>query len=212
MPEPDPSLRALADAPFETQRDALARVVAEDALLAAALDAAEALAAPDWRIVSGAVYAALWNRMDGQPSGYGVKDVDLFCFDADDLSYEAEDFWIRRAEQTFAPVAAAFGVPVELRNQARVHLWYERRFGRAVPPIESVDASLTRFASIAHAVAVHRDAAGAIVVAAPFGLSDLFAMRVRPNRAEPSPETHAEKGARAIARWPGVTVELFEQR
>lgn len=42
---------------------------------------------PDWWIVSGALYNTVWNHLTGRPSGYGIKDVDLFYFGDGDLSW-----------------------------------------------------------------------------------------------------------------------------
>lgn len=97
----------------------LAAIVRADAGLMHVLTTVRALDLPDWRLVSGAVYQAVWNARTGRPAGYGVKDYDLAYFDASDLSYEAEDVVIKR-------VAAAFDEPfrsqVEVRNQARVQI------------------------------------------------------------------------------------------
>lgn len=46
-------------------------------------------------------------------------DYDLFYFDDSDISWAAKDLVISRGQELFADVA----VDVEIRNQARVHLW-----------------------------------------------------------------------------------------
>ena len=84
---------------------------------------------PDWLMMSGAVYQRVLNALTGRPPDYGVRDYHLGYFDASDISYDAEDAAIRR-------VAAAFDEPlrnaVEVRNQARVHVWFESHFGEVV--------------------------------------------------------------------------------
>ncbi len=72
---------------------------------------------------------------------YGVKDIDLFCFDPD-TSWEAEDPVIRRAAGLFPAVS-----PVELRNLARVHLWYEKHFGIPIAPYGTASEAISAFAS-----------------------------------------------------------------
>lgn len=42
---------------------------------------------------------------------------------------------MRRGREVFAGVAAE----VEIRNEARVHLWYEEKFGVPCPPYASTD-------------------------------------------------------------------------
>ena len=104
--------------PFEAQREALFIIVSADPLVSDALARARSLNLPDWLVVSGVLYNSVWNHLTGKPSGYGIKDVDLFYFDDSDLSYEAEDAVIRRAARPFEGLQ----LPVEVRNQARVHL------------------------------------------------------------------------------------------
>jgi hypothetical protein len=92
---------------------------------------ARALDLPDSLIMSGAVYQRVLNKLTMRAPDYGVRDYDLAYFDASDISYEAEDAIIRR-------VAAAFDGPlrsaVEVRNQARVHVWFEGHFGEPYTP------------------------------------------------------------------------------
>jgi uncharacterized protein len=158
---------------------------------------------PEWRLVSGALYGTVWNALTGRPRRHGIKDYDIAYFDGGDLSWEAEDAVIRRVDAA----TAELGLAVETRNQARVHLWFERRFGIAVPPLRSTDESLTRYASIVHAVGVRLRADGALDIVAPFGLNDLFIMRIRPNRVLDNGPSHAEKAARAKTMWPEVSIE-----
>lgn len=158
---------------------------------------------PDWFIFSGAVYQRVLNHLTGRDLDYGIKDYDVAYYDASDLSYEAEDEVIRR-------VAAAFEPPlremVEVRNQARVHLWFEAKFGEPYEPLARSAEALERFVSPLHAVAVRLESDDAITVQAPFGLEDLFAMRLRPNPARPPGAGFERAAASAQARWPEITI------
>lgn len=187
---------------FEAQRAAFLTIVSADPLVHDALARARLLDLPDWLVVSGALYNSVWNHLTGKPPGYGIKDVDLFYFDASDLSYEAEDIVIRRAAVQFEGLK----LPVEVRNQARVHLWYEARFGGAYPKLSSSAETLSYFASKTHAVGVRFDAAGQLDLVAPFGLDDLFSFRITPSRVLDNRRTHETKGERAKENWPEITV------
>lgn len=188
--------------PFEAQRTAFLGIVAADPLLVETLARVRALELPDWLVVSGALYNSVWNNLTGKPSGYGVKDVDLFYFDESDLSYEAEDGVIARA----APAFAGLPLPVEVRNQARVHLWYPLKFGRSCPRYSSSSESVRYFASKTHAVGVRYGADGQLELVAPFGLDDIFSFRITPNRVMDNQHTHETKGARARENWPEISV------
>lgn len=158
---------------------------------------------PDWLIFSGAIYQPVWNHLTGRPIEYGIKDYDLAYFDAADTSWDAEDVVIRR-------VAAAFAPPlrerVEVRNQARVHLWFEDHFGEPYAPLSHAAEALGRFASPAFAVGARLEADDRLTIIAPFGLEDVFALRVRP-----SPGRRIAGFDRIAAgirsRWPEIIVE-----
>jgi hypothetical protein len=180
----------------------LAAILRETPHAAAALRLLEASALPDAWLVAGAVYGAVWNRLTGRAPDHGLADVDLIYFDGADLSWEAED----RAIRALAPLAAAAGLPAELRNQARVHLWFPQRFGAAYPRLSCAADSLRFYLFTAQAVAARPAPGGGVEIAAPFGLDDLFALRMAPNRALPVRADHAAKAARIRALWPEVEV------
>jgi len=157
---------------------------------------------PDALLFSGAIYQRVLNDRTGRDLDFGIKDYDLGYFDASDISYEAEDVVIRR-------VAAAFEPPlrdmVEVRNQARVHLWFEGKFGEPYEPLSSSAEALGRFVSPMFAVGVRLEADDSLSVMAPFGLDDLFALRLQPNPTRTSPN-YGKIAAAAKARWPALTV------
>ncbi|MDO9077626.1 MAG: nucleotidyltransferase family protein [Brevundimonas sp.] len=157
---------------------------------------------PDWRIFSGAVYQSVWNALTGRPAGYGVRDYDVGYFDPD-TSWDAEDVVIKR-------VAAAFEEPfrstVEVRNQARVPIWFPAHFGEPYDPLSGTDEALERFVAPAFAVGVRLEADDTISVAAPLGLEDVFALTLRPNPNRPRAKDWPRVIDRARARWPELTV------
>jgi hypothetical protein len=197
--------RAIARAPVAIQIETLERIVAADPHLMAVLALIRDLALPDGWLVAGCLYQTVWNALTGRPPRTGIKDYDIAYFDASDLSYEAEDRVIARA----AEAGAALGLELEVRNQARVHLWFEERFGFAVPPLTSAGEAPTRYASTTHAVGIRLARDDRFEVVAPYGLRDLFALHIRPNRMMPNGATHDAKAKRCLALWPEVTVEWW---
>ena len=196
----------MADAGQDVSADLegrLEEIVRGTPTLMQVLQRARDLDLPDWLIFSGAVYQRVLNRLTGRDADYGIKDYDLGYFDPADISYEAEDAVIRR-------VAAAFEPPVremvEVRNQARVHLWFEGKFGEPYAPLANSAEALTRFVSPLFAVAVRLEPDDRLQIMAPFGLDDLFALRLRPNPLRPT-GGFARTAASAVARWPEIKVE-----
>lgn len=180
----------------------LADIVRADPDLMHVLTTVRSLGLKDWRVFSGAVYQSVWNAVTGRPVGYGRKDYDLGYFDPD-VGWDAEDVVIKR-------VAAAFDEPfrteVEVRNQARVHLWFPERFGEPYEALAGTDEALARFVAPAFAVGVRLEADDAITIAAPFGLADVFSLTLRPNPHRPLARGWDKAVASARARWPELTV------
>ncbi|MFN3669847.1 MAG: nucleotidyltransferase family protein [Brevundimonas sp.] len=180
----------------------LVAIVRADPGLMHVLTTVRGLGLNTWRVFSGAVYQSVWNAVTGRPVGYGRKDYDLGYFDPD-VSWDAEDAVIQR-------VAAAFDEPfrsdVEVRNQARVHLWFPDRFGEPYTPLTGTDQALERFVAPAFAVGVRLEDDDAISLAAPFGLDDVFTMTLRPNPNRPLAKGWDKAVASARARWPELTV------
>jgi len=185
-----------------TQKRVLVEIVRAQPHLLRILEGMLKLDLPDPLLASGAIYNTVWNVLTERPPLTGIKDADLVYFDASDRSYEAEDVVIRRAQAEFADLP----IPVEVRNQARVHLWFPQKFGVAYPELTCSADMMLNFASRTHAVAVRLEADGAISVHAPFGLDDIFAFRVTPNTRLDNAKTHAEKAARAKLVWPELTI------
>lgn len=181
---------------------ALEAIVRTQTVLMDALVTLRMLDLPDALICSGAIYNAVWNSLTGRPPLTGIKDIDAVYFDDSDLSYEAEDRIIQRAAVAFADLP----LPVEVRNQARVHLWFPQKFGAPYPQLQSSAEMMNYFASRTHAVAIRLEADDRLSVFAPFGLDDMFAFRLTPNVALDNRQTHETKAARAKAIWPELAV------
>ena len=172
--------------------------------VAAILERMRDFPAPDLWLVSGCLFQSVWNVLERKDPAHGILDYDLFYFDPD-ASYEAEDAWIKRAAAHFAPTA----LPVELRNQARVHLWYAKKFAIAdYPPLKSACDGVDHFLFPACMVAVRPRADDELELYAALGLDDVFNRVLRSNPLWPQPrdERFWSKVRRYQSAWPSVTV------
>jgi len=193
-----------AEASESKLRERLTTVLLATPPLMRVLTVARRLCLPDWLVFSGAVYQPVLNHLTGRPLDYGIKDYDLAYFDASDLSYEAEDAVIRQMK-------AAFDEPplrsmVEVRNQARVHLWFEAKFGEPYPPLSCTAEALERFTARTFAVGVRLEPDNRLHIEAPFGLADLFALRLRPNPRRKT--VHFDRTSADVRRrWPELVID-----
>jgi len=169
------------------------------------MSAAEEMALPDWYLVAGALAQSVWNIVLGRPVLHKVEDIDVVYFDSDDLTEAMEGC----REATLAERLADIGIRLDAKNQARVHLWYEKRFGYKLRPYRSTREAITTFPFTATSVGV-TGVGEAIRVFAPFGLDDLFNLTVRANRTQITPETYTAKAERVRVRWPEITILPWE--
>ena len=157
------------------------------------------LALPDAWIVSGCLVQTAWNVLTGRAVDYGINDYDIFYFDPD-TSWQAEDAVIRQLQGRLAPL----GVKIEVRNQARVHLWYPQKHALPYPALHCSTEGIDRFPTRTTQVGIRRTPSGDSVYA-PDGFDDIANMIVRPN---PGPNFSAANYAVKAKRWKKLWPEL----
>jgi hypothetical protein len=179
----------------------LERILLASPILSPILRAWEAIALPDCWLVAGAIVQTVWNDLFGLEPNYGVRDVDLVYFDGFDLTQEAEANHEARIRQLFS----GRGITIDVKNEARVHLWYARKFGGEIAPYTSTKHAITTFPTTATAIGVQPAGSG-LLISAPFGLADLLGAIVRPNKIRITEAIYAAKVMRWRACWPGLTI------
>ena len=183
-------------------RDFLAQVRVNP-VNAALIDRLPELALLDCWLVAGCLFQTIWNLQTGRPPAENINDYDVFYFDGTDLSYEAEDRVIKCVAATFGD----FDARIEVKNQARVHLWYRQRFRHDYPQLTSSADGIDRFLIGCTCVAVRCTAGRPCEVYATYGLDDMHAGLLRPNALNRNDALFAQKAASYRARWPWLRVE-----
>lgn len=168
------------------------------------LKLAPRLGVSDWWLTAGALFQTVWNVLEGKDPQAGIRDYDLFYFD-EDTSYEAESSVIVRARELFKDL----GVDVEVRNEARVHLWYEDHFGVPATPFTSTSDAVDHFAAKTCCFAVTNNGTGTLTTYAPHGYEDLFARKIIPNPVLAPRSVYESKVKRWIAEWPSLSVDSW---
>jgi uncharacterized protein len=188
--------------PLDEQLAHFRAALARNRTLSEVLVRSAAIGLPDWYLVAGCLYQTVWNVVTGQPPEAGILDYDLAYFDASDLSWEAEDAVIQAGRQAFAGLPA----PVQIRNQARVHLWYEQKYGSPCPPHESTEAAIDTFEALVACLGVRLEPGERWRVYAPHGLADMFNLVTRPNPVLAPRSVYEAKVSRWRRQWPALTV------
>ena len=182
-------------------------ILLSNPMVAEVLVRAGKMALPDWYLTAGCLFQTVWNVLDGHPAQRGILDYDLFYFDESDLSWEAEDRVIRQAQAAFADLP----VEVEVRNEARVHLWYEEKFGVPGPRFTSSADAIDHFAATACCLGLRQEPDGSHVMYAPHGFGDLLSFTLRPKPVLAPRSVYESKAERWADLWPRLVVLPWPQ-
>jgi len=186
---------------FVTADSRLRAIVAASPIFSAILSRWESIALLDCWLSGSAIAQTAWNAEFGLSPEYGLADIDLVYFDAADLSEEGEAYHAARIRALFPNVP----LWIDVKNEARVHLWYEAKFGYPIAPYRSSEHAISTFPTTAGAVAI-KPGGAVLSVFAPFGLDDLLSATVRPNNAQITQTIYEAKVARWRSCWPALTI------
>lgn len=184
-----------------TKASQLAAFIKEDQELYEIIRIVSQMGLPNLYVAGGCVSQTVWNKLFDLPIGYGISDVDIVYF-SEDTSEAAED-------QVIQEIKAACGhlnYEVDVKNEARVHLWYEARFGKSIPPYTSTEDAISSWPSTGTCAGVYLDQEGQMQVYTTFGYEDIFSGIVRPNKRLISQEVYEAKAAKWLGKWPQLTI------
>lgn len=184
----------------------LQTITLESPLLSPILRNWEKIALPDCWLVAGAVAQTVWNHAFGLPLTHGINDVDIVYFDAGDLSERAEAEHALRIRSCFSDLP----VWIDVKNEARVHLWYEAKFKYSISPYTSAADAITTFPTTATAVGL-RPRINGLELCAPYGISDLLGLIVRPVKKQITREIYSNKVDRWVGSWPGLKIVGWDE-
>lgn len=169
--------------------DSLSSIIESDTLRMAALEAVRHLDLPDCWIGAGFVRDAVWDHLHGRAITPPSSDVDVIWLDPDQMDGE-RDKQIGRELRNRCP-----DLLWSVKNQARMHI----RNGDA--PYSSVVDAIKFWPETATAVAARLTTEGTVEASAPFGLGDLFSLRLVPTPSFACQKRHIFEQRVADQRW-----------
>ena len=146
----------------------IADIIAQDPVGMKQLRAVRALDLPDGCVAAGFVRNRVWDHLHGISPPRPPADIDVLFFDPADVSKEREAAYEARLTQ-LAP-----GLPWQILNQARMHVW------KGLPPHKSTADAMTFWLETVTAVGVRLEADDSLSVIAPLGVEDLVGLMCRP--------------------------------
>ena len=188
------------------ENDGFLELIQRNPVVVELLERLPLLGLPDAWVVSGCLFQTAWNVLSNKPSTYGIRDYDIFYFDASDLSAKSEEAINLAGAELFTDV----GCDIDIRNQARVHTWYEAEFGvGGYPQLTRSTDGIDNFLAVCCMVAIRRTEDGAFDVYSPFGVDDVLDRVMRPNPWYPNApaDFYNKKARRWTSLWPELKVE-----
>ena len=129
---------------------------------------------PQAYIAAGVIRNTVWAHLHDQPYALENTEVDVIFYDAFDDCH---------AEKLQKEMSKIFpNMQWDITNQALVHTWYKTDSGENIAPLTSIEHALSLWPETATAIAVRLNQLNEIEYIAPFGLSDLFELKLRWNK------------------------------
>ena len=188
------------DKPVDYQIKVLKKIIRKNKTLIEILTILEKLDINDCFVAAGAINQTVFNYLHGYEIDKNINDYDIVYFDPD-TSYEKEDIVIKKIEKALVNL----NVKIDIKNQARVHLWYGKKFGHEIQANKSVYDAINKWGTTVTCIGV-RLKNNKLIVYAPFGLNDLFKMIIRPNKENYIKRDYDEKSKRWKNNWPKLTI------
>lgn len=154
----------------------------------------------DYYLAAGCINQTVFNYYHDNNLDFGIKDYDIVYYDHD-TSYEAEDKIIKDLEKRLKHLHIQF----DIKNQKRVPIWYEEKYDIKKREYKNTEDAIRRWGATVTCVGVRQEDEQ-LVVACPYGLDDIFSMKIRPVSVEYSKEKYLEKCNRWKKCWPKLEI------
>lgn len=189
-----------------SQCKALEKIITASEIINIAVERAKQLNLANYYIGAGCVTQTVWNYLSNNPLEYGIKDIDFVYFDDINIDFQSEDRVISQVKELYSDLK----IKVDVKNQARVHLWYKNHFGYSIEPYMSVESAINTWPTTATAIGVRKERNNEFKIYAPFGLNDLFGKVVRANKAQITKQIYDNKVSSWLTKWPNLIIIPWE--
>ncbi|HEX3039962.1 MAG TPA: nucleotidyltransferase family protein [Caproiciproducens sp.] len=196
------------NADLNSQIEALEHIIMSSPIICTAVKRARQSGIDQYYLAAGCIAQTVWNYLSGLPLEYGIKDIDFIYFDPTNLGSESENEVVSQVKDLYSDLA----IEIDVKNEARVHLWYKNHFGYAIEPYSSLEAAVNTFPTTATAIGIRLEKNNKFRVYAPFGLNDLFGRIVRANKVQITKEIYDNKVSSWRAKWPELRIIPWEKQ
>ena len=150
---------------------------------------------------AGVIRNLIWAHLHDEDYSLKNTEIDIIFYDEKDDG--TQNLKIERVLVEVFP-----DIDWDIVNQALVHGWYVTDQGKKIPPLSSIEHALSLWPETATAVAIRLNLDNEFECISPFGLSDLFELKLRWNKALVSEETFIArlKQKKFLEKWPKLKI------
>lgn len=154
----------------------------------------------DWYISAGILRNGIWSGLHGYEET--ITEIDVIYYDKYEQNKQKKQHIEHELSKQF------LNYEWDITNQAEVHTWYKIDQNQSILPLQSVWHALSLWPETATAVAIRLTKQGEFELIAPFGLTDLFELRLRWNKNLVSEAVFNRRitEKRFMHRWPQLTL------
>ncbi|MCH7297373.1 nucleotidyltransferase family protein [Acinetobacter higginsii] len=151
---------------------------------------------------AGVLRNTVWAHLHGQSFDLNNCDIDVIYHDA----MQTDECLQKQLQQDLQRIFPE--QQWDVVNQALVHTWYRQDNAANIQPLVSLEHALSLWPDTATAIALRLNCAGELELIAPFGLHDLFALRLRWNPALVSYDTFKQRleSKQWLQQWPKLQI------
>ena len=157
--------------------------------------------APQAYLAAGVIRNTVWAHLHGQSFSLDQTEIDVIFYDPQDNGHKALE--LQKKMINLFP-----NIEWDITNQAKVHVWYQTDTGTFIPPLRSIEHALSLWSETATAIAVHLNDQDEIEYIAPFGLADLFELKLCWNQRLVSRDVFLARlnKKKFLEKWPKLQI------
>jgi len=156
----------------------------------------------NWFICAGFIQQIYFNYRHGYELHENINDVDIAYFNPMDLSEETE----QKLEAEINSIIGHRNIVADVKNQARVHLWYKAKFGYEVKPYRDIFDAIDSFPTTTTTIGVRKNKNNQYFIYSSYGLDDLFNLIHRANKVKITKEIYDKKKSKISKYWNKVKI------
>ena len=159
----------------------------------------------NYYVGAGCINQTVFNYLHGLRIDANINDYDIVYYD-EDTSYEKEDIVIKYVEELLSDL----NIKLDVKNEARVHIWYNEKYNENRMPYTSVEDAVSRWGTTITCIGVRLENNN-LIVDAPYVLNDLFNMIIRPVKTDFTEADYIKKVNKWKKKWPKLTIMPWKE-